>query len=223
MSSPHRHSGRFAQITAQGVYGDKETTLARFKENYTTRLTDEMKARLVLENDEASPHICSYVCIGIRWHWLLDVLQCGWAVAYLQWIEHTHRSESISRTSHLDIIWTSTCSLIITTIGSTWVEIVFQFPSPYIHISTYFMYSQVFILYQSSSGSSSLPGSAKVSSPNSIYRIRAPEPSQSWRSGHTLTGVQSCLTSCQLTWIWWSRWDLQSISPPYNYQLLFPV
>ncbi|KAI0078030.1 UV-endonuclease UvdE [Panus rudis PR-1116 ss-1] len=35
-----------------GVYGDKESTLARFKENYTTRLTDEMKARLVLENDE---------------------------------------------------------------------------------------------------------------------------------------------------------------------------
>lgn len=38
----------------QGVYGDKETTLARFKENYRTRLTDEMKARVVLENDEVS-------------------------------------------------------------------------------------------------------------------------------------------------------------------------
>ncbi|KZT08073.1 UV-endonuclease UvdE [Laetiporus sulphureus 93-53] len=35
-----------------GVYGDKEGTLARFRENYRTRLTDEMKARLVLENDE---------------------------------------------------------------------------------------------------------------------------------------------------------------------------
>ncbi|KAK7682808.1 hypothetical protein QCA50_014192 [Cerrena zonata] len=35
-----------------GVYGDKEPTLARFKENYTSKLTDEMKARLVLENDE---------------------------------------------------------------------------------------------------------------------------------------------------------------------------
>ncbi|KAH8102079.1 UV-endonuclease UvdE-domain-containing protein [Cristinia sonorae] len=35
-----------------GVYGDKPTTLARFKENYTTKLTEEMKARLVLENDE---------------------------------------------------------------------------------------------------------------------------------------------------------------------------
>ncbi|KAI0729555.1 UV-endonuclease UvdE-domain-containing protein [Fomitopsis betulina] len=35
-----------------GMYGDKETTIARFRENYRTRLTDEMKARLVLENDE---------------------------------------------------------------------------------------------------------------------------------------------------------------------------
>ncbi|KAI0786945.1 UV-endonuclease UvdE-domain-containing protein [Abortiporus biennis] len=35
-----------------GVYGNKEETIARFKENYQTRLTDEMKARLVLENDE---------------------------------------------------------------------------------------------------------------------------------------------------------------------------
>ena len=35
-----------------GIYGDKETTLARFKENYTTKLTDRVKSRLVLENDE---------------------------------------------------------------------------------------------------------------------------------------------------------------------------
>jgi len=35
-----------------GVYGDKEGTLDRFRENYRTRLTDEMRARLVLENDE---------------------------------------------------------------------------------------------------------------------------------------------------------------------------
>ncbi|KAA1474573.1 UV-endonuclease UvdE [Dentipellis sp. KUC8613] len=35
-----------------GVYGDKPTTLARFKENYTSKLSDEMKARVVLENDE---------------------------------------------------------------------------------------------------------------------------------------------------------------------------
>ena len=36
----------------QGVYGDKPNTLERFKENYTAKLTDEMKARVVLENDE---------------------------------------------------------------------------------------------------------------------------------------------------------------------------
>lgn len=35
-----------------GVYGDKEGTIARFKENYQTRLSDRIKARLVLENDE---------------------------------------------------------------------------------------------------------------------------------------------------------------------------
>ena len=34
------------------MYGDKVATLARFKENYQTLLTDEMKARVVLENDE---------------------------------------------------------------------------------------------------------------------------------------------------------------------------
>ncbi|KAI0064003.1 UV-endonuclease UvdE [Artomyces pyxidatus] len=35
-----------------GMYGDKPATLARFKENYTTKLSDDIKARLVLENDE---------------------------------------------------------------------------------------------------------------------------------------------------------------------------
>lgn len=35
-----------------GVYGDKDSTLARFKENYTTLASDKVKARLVLENDE---------------------------------------------------------------------------------------------------------------------------------------------------------------------------
>ncbi|KAG8925397.1 hypothetical protein FRC01_010253 [Tulasnella sp. 417] len=35
-----------------GVYGDKVSSLARFKENYTTKLSDSIKARLVLENDE---------------------------------------------------------------------------------------------------------------------------------------------------------------------------
>ena len=36
----------------QGVYGDKEVTLARFKENYRTLLSNDIKARLVIENDE---------------------------------------------------------------------------------------------------------------------------------------------------------------------------
>lgn len=37
-----------------GIYGDKETTLARFRENYVNKLSDSIKARLVLENDEVS-------------------------------------------------------------------------------------------------------------------------------------------------------------------------
>ncbi|ORX37711.1 UV-endonuclease UvdE-domain-containing protein [Kockovaella imperatae] len=40
-----------------GVYGDKESTLARFKENFTTRLSDSVKARLVLENDEVGTRV----------------------------------------------------------------------------------------------------------------------------------------------------------------------
>ncbi|KAF8590258.1 UV-endonuclease UvdE [Ramaria rubella] len=35
-----------------GMYGDKAATLARFKINYETKLSQEVKARLVLENDE---------------------------------------------------------------------------------------------------------------------------------------------------------------------------
>lgn len=41
-----------SSIHMGGIYGDKETTLARFKENYRTKLSDGIKARLVLENDE---------------------------------------------------------------------------------------------------------------------------------------------------------------------------
>ncbi|KAF3915646.1 hypothetical protein ABW21_db0209300 [Orbilia brochopaga] len=37
-----------------GVFGDKEATLARFKKEYTTRLSDKIKQRLVLENDDVS-------------------------------------------------------------------------------------------------------------------------------------------------------------------------
>lgn len=38
-----------------GVYGDKPSTLARFKENYL-KLPDNIKARLVLENDEVNDY-----------------------------------------------------------------------------------------------------------------------------------------------------------------------
>lgn len=34
------------------MFGDKDATIQRFKEVYTTRLSDDIKARLVLENDE---------------------------------------------------------------------------------------------------------------------------------------------------------------------------
>lgn len=37
-----------------GVFGDKKTTLGRFRENYTTLLSDDIKARLVLENDDVA-------------------------------------------------------------------------------------------------------------------------------------------------------------------------
>ncbi|KAH9934102.1 UV-endonuclease UvdE-domain-containing protein [Amylocystis lapponica] len=35
-----------------GVYGDKPGTLDRFRDTFRTRLTDDMRARIVLENDE---------------------------------------------------------------------------------------------------------------------------------------------------------------------------
>ncbi|KAI9060043.1 UV-endonuclease UvdE [Trametes sanguinea] len=35
-----------------GIFNDKQATIERFKNVYRTRLTDEMRARLVLENDE---------------------------------------------------------------------------------------------------------------------------------------------------------------------------
>ena len=38
-----------------GTFNDKAATLERFKENYRTLLSDGIKRRLVLENDEVRP------------------------------------------------------------------------------------------------------------------------------------------------------------------------
>ena len=35
-----------------GVYGDKASALERFKKNYTEKVSEKVKRRLVLENDE---------------------------------------------------------------------------------------------------------------------------------------------------------------------------
>ena len=43
-----------AYVCVQGMFGDKQAAIERFKEVYKTKLTDEIRERLVLENDEAS-------------------------------------------------------------------------------------------------------------------------------------------------------------------------
>lgn len=40
-----------------GVFGDKGETLSRFRKNYTSLLSDEVKKRLVLENDDVVRNI----------------------------------------------------------------------------------------------------------------------------------------------------------------------
>lgn len=64
----HQVGSADRSIHMGGIYGDKETTLARFKENYKTKLSDNIKARLVLENDEVS---------FLRGLANEDLLQCG--------------------------------------------------------------------------------------------------------------------------------------------------
>ncbi|EPS93360.1 hypothetical protein FOMPIDRAFT_65079, partial [Fomitopsis schrenkii] len=56
------------------VYGNKETTLARFRENYRTHLMDEMKAWVVLENDKMcySPGNLLPVCDELNILMVLD-------------------------------------------------------------------------------------------------------------------------------------------------------
>ncbi|KAI0672143.1 UV-endonuclease UvdE [Trametes maxima] len=47
------HMGASARTSCEsGMFGDKQSTIERFKDVYRTRLTDEIRARLVLENDE---------------------------------------------------------------------------------------------------------------------------------------------------------------------------
>ena len=57
-----------------GVFGDKAATLARFKDNYTGRLSASIKARLVLENDDVgwSVHDLLPVCEDLNIPLVLD-------------------------------------------------------------------------------------------------------------------------------------------------------
>jgi UV DNA damage endonuclease len=57
-----------------GIFGDKAATLARFKDNYTKRLTPSIKARLVLENDDMgwSVHDLLPVCEDLNIPLVLD-------------------------------------------------------------------------------------------------------------------------------------------------------
>ncbi len=68
-----------------GIYGDKPSTLARFKENYI-KLRDKVKKRLVLENDEVRIHD--------HLEWFL--MMCRYAIMLMTY--------SLSVTS-----WTSRC------------------------------------------------------------------------------------------------------------------
>lgn len=57
-----------------GVFGDKEATLQRFRENYITRLSDSIKRRLVLENDDVSwsVHDLLPICRELNIPFVLD-------------------------------------------------------------------------------------------------------------------------------------------------------
>lgn len=60
-----------SSIHMGGVYGDKPSTLARFKENYV-KLGDHIKRRLVLENDEVRSHVLAPLGFSSP----SDMLQC---------------------------------------------------------------------------------------------------------------------------------------------------
>lgn len=52
MSHHLEHFPELGLTRSQGMFGDKPATIDRFKEVYRTQLNDEIRARLVLENDE---------------------------------------------------------------------------------------------------------------------------------------------------------------------------
>lgn len=57
-----------------GVFGDKAATLDRFRQNYTTKLSDSVKRRLVLENDDVgwSVHDLLPICEELNIPMVLD-------------------------------------------------------------------------------------------------------------------------------------------------------
>jgi hypothetical protein len=79
--------------TLQGVYGDKTATLERFRENYKSRLSDGIKARLVLENDEVIIKDCIYQG-GHLIDFLIDLLQLGRPSPSLRGTRYPHRGMS---------------------------------------------------------------------------------------------------------------------------------
>ena len=48
------------------MFGDKQATTERFKETYRTKLTDDIRARLVLENDEVRSIVKQLVTLWLR-------------------------------------------------------------------------------------------------------------------------------------------------------------
>lgn len=87
-----------------GVFGDKQTTLDRFRKNYTTLLSDNIKARLVLENDDVNYTV----------HDLLPICQELSIPLVLDWHHHNIRHDPTLREGSLDILPT------LPAIAETW-------------------------------------------------------------------------------------------------------
>lgn len=77
-----------------GIYGDKPSTLARFKENYTTRLSDRVKARLVLENDEVSvPNFHARLWLTRGRYAIMWMILCQSAMSWKYQCKFTHSTK----------------------------------------------------------------------------------------------------------------------------------